>query len=183
MRVDWCVSSWFRIKNTHSLTHSRDVAAEGLLNWDEAADVERGAPREERRGDDDDEGGDARARLVFFDVAVDDEPQAEQTDEGREESIVPWLPAGSYLALTCRATSVIRSPVVFRAPEHVSEMKEPPPPSRCSPHSSGSGPVQACSGCSLLHVSRQLVRCCRKRAKHLLSIPDAQSSAVPPPVQ
>ena len=21
MRVDWCVSSWFRIKNTHSLTH------------------------------------------------------------------------------------------------------------------------------------------------------------------
>ena len=22
MRVDWCVSSWFRIKNTHSLTHS-----------------------------------------------------------------------------------------------------------------------------------------------------------------
>ena len=23
MRVDWCVSSWFRIKNTHSLTHSR----------------------------------------------------------------------------------------------------------------------------------------------------------------
>ena len=20
MRVDWCVSSWFRIKNTHSLT-------------------------------------------------------------------------------------------------------------------------------------------------------------------
>ena len=24
MRVDWCVSSWFRIKNTHSLTHSRE---------------------------------------------------------------------------------------------------------------------------------------------------------------
>ena len=23
MRVDWCVSSWFRIKNTHSLTHGR----------------------------------------------------------------------------------------------------------------------------------------------------------------
>ena len=22
MRVDWCVSSWYRIKNTHSLTHS-----------------------------------------------------------------------------------------------------------------------------------------------------------------
>ena len=22
MRVDWCVSSWFRIKNTHSLTHT-----------------------------------------------------------------------------------------------------------------------------------------------------------------
>ena len=22
MRVDWCVSSWFRIKNTHSLTHA-----------------------------------------------------------------------------------------------------------------------------------------------------------------
>ena len=22
MRVDWCVSSWFRIKNTHSLTHN-----------------------------------------------------------------------------------------------------------------------------------------------------------------
>ena len=25
MRVDWCVSSWFRIKNTHSLTHSHTV--------------------------------------------------------------------------------------------------------------------------------------------------------------
>ena len=23
MRVDWCVSSWFRIKNTHSLTGSQ----------------------------------------------------------------------------------------------------------------------------------------------------------------
>ena len=23
MRVDWCVSSWFRIKNTHSLTHNQ----------------------------------------------------------------------------------------------------------------------------------------------------------------
>ena len=22
MRVDWCVSSWFRIKNTHSLTRA-----------------------------------------------------------------------------------------------------------------------------------------------------------------
>jgi len=27
MRVDWCVSSWFRIKNTHSLTHSRKSGA------------------------------------------------------------------------------------------------------------------------------------------------------------
>ena len=25
MRVDWCVSSWFRIKNTHSLTLSECV--------------------------------------------------------------------------------------------------------------------------------------------------------------
>ena len=25
MRVDWCVSSWFRIKNTHSLTHCVSV--------------------------------------------------------------------------------------------------------------------------------------------------------------
>ena len=25
MRVDWCVSSWFRIKNTHSLTPSLTV--------------------------------------------------------------------------------------------------------------------------------------------------------------
>ena len=24
MRVDWCVSSWFRIKNTHSLTLDHD---------------------------------------------------------------------------------------------------------------------------------------------------------------
>ena len=24
MRVDWCVSSWFRIKNTHSLTPVRE---------------------------------------------------------------------------------------------------------------------------------------------------------------
>ena len=30
MRVDWCVSSWFRIKNTHSLTsHSLG----GTLGW------------------------------------------------------------------------------------------------------------------------------------------------------
>ena len=30
MRVDWCVSSWFRIKNTHSLTltHSRTEGVE-----------------------------------------------------------------------------------------------------------------------------------------------------------
>ena len=27
MRVDWCVSSWFRIKNTHSLTHSPFAAS------------------------------------------------------------------------------------------------------------------------------------------------------------
>ena len=25
MRVDWCVSSWFRIKNTHSLTFGYTV--------------------------------------------------------------------------------------------------------------------------------------------------------------
>jgi len=25
MRVDWCVSSWFRIKNTHSLTPTRNA--------------------------------------------------------------------------------------------------------------------------------------------------------------
>ena len=25
MRVDWCVSSWFRIKNTHSLTRRSGV--------------------------------------------------------------------------------------------------------------------------------------------------------------
>ena len=25
MRVDWCVSSWFRIKNTHSLTLEVDI--------------------------------------------------------------------------------------------------------------------------------------------------------------
>ena len=32
MRVDWCVSSWFRIKNTHSLTHTRRTMwAEGGL--------------------------------------------------------------------------------------------------------------------------------------------------------
>ena len=31
MRVDWCVSSWFRIKNTHSLTHwARDWRALAL---------------------------------------------------------------------------------------------------------------------------------------------------------
>ena len=29
MRVDWCVSSWFRIKNTHSLTPAEWVASGG----------------------------------------------------------------------------------------------------------------------------------------------------------
>ena len=38
MRVDWCVSSWFRIKNTHSLTHSRNSRAheprtDGIRSW------------------------------------------------------------------------------------------------------------------------------------------------------
>ena len=28
MRVDWCVSSWFRIKNTHTLTHTRGSGAD-----------------------------------------------------------------------------------------------------------------------------------------------------------
>ena len=27
MRVDWCVSSWFRIKNTHSHTHRKSTFA------------------------------------------------------------------------------------------------------------------------------------------------------------
>ena len=27
MRVDWCVSSWFRIKNTHSLTQQSTLAS------------------------------------------------------------------------------------------------------------------------------------------------------------
>ena len=31
MRVDWCVSSWFRIKNTHSLTHLVLVLDEDIL--------------------------------------------------------------------------------------------------------------------------------------------------------
>ena len=31
MRVDWCVSSWFRIKNTHSLTHGRVACLNGLV--------------------------------------------------------------------------------------------------------------------------------------------------------
>ena len=34
MRVDWCVSSWFRIKNTHSLTHERADAA-----WDSLSEM------------------------------------------------------------------------------------------------------------------------------------------------
>ena len=29
MRVDWCVSSWFRIKNTHSLTRTVAVGVVG----------------------------------------------------------------------------------------------------------------------------------------------------------
>ena len=28
MRVDWCVSSWFRIKNTHSLTGQMMIVGE-----------------------------------------------------------------------------------------------------------------------------------------------------------
>ena len=53
MRVDWCVSSWFRIKNTHSLTHRRtawlgldtlrhiqnelyNIAASGIFVWVDA---------------------------------------------------------------------------------------------------------------------------------------------------
>ena len=31
MRVDWCVSSWFRIKNTHSLTSPRAMAEEDCV--------------------------------------------------------------------------------------------------------------------------------------------------------
>ena len=31
MRVDWCVSSWFRIKNTHSLNRSRASGQLGAL--------------------------------------------------------------------------------------------------------------------------------------------------------
>ena len=31
MRVDWCVSSWFRIKNTHSLTHTLEVSRLDIL--------------------------------------------------------------------------------------------------------------------------------------------------------
>ena len=31
MRVDWCVSSWFRIKNTHSLTHYFELSLVGCL--------------------------------------------------------------------------------------------------------------------------------------------------------
>ena len=35
MRVDWCVSSWFRIKNTHSLTHEiLRSAPYTVLVWD-----------------------------------------------------------------------------------------------------------------------------------------------------
>ena len=30
MRVDWCVSSWFRIKNTHSLTEGLAVTHDDL---------------------------------------------------------------------------------------------------------------------------------------------------------
>ena len=40
MRVDWCVSSWFRIKNTHSLTpstHSQNEAEERDESEDEIA--------------------------------------------------------------------------------------------------------------------------------------------------
>ena len=33
MRVDWCVSSWFRIKNTHSLTRENlnNASARGVV--------------------------------------------------------------------------------------------------------------------------------------------------------
>ena len=31
MRVDWCVSSWFRIKNTHSLTDSEAARTRSIV--------------------------------------------------------------------------------------------------------------------------------------------------------
>ena len=42
MRVDWCVSSWFRIKNTHSHTHAPCWGGVGLRA---ASAPERVAPR------------------------------------------------------------------------------------------------------------------------------------------
>ena len=33
MRVDWCVSSWFRIKNTHFLTHTNIPEGELLTGF------------------------------------------------------------------------------------------------------------------------------------------------------
>ena len=48
MRVDWCVSSWFRIKNTHSLTHVTDYATVSLAEqW---CAVSREGCRREGRG-------------------------------------------------------------------------------------------------------------------------------------
>ena len=34
MRVDWCVSSWFRIKNTHSLTEKGERGPMSRLQTD-----------------------------------------------------------------------------------------------------------------------------------------------------
>ena len=49
MRVDWCVSSWFRIKNTHSLTHSRGVCVCERAHLDRQGVATRGLPRGELR--------------------------------------------------------------------------------------------------------------------------------------
>ena len=53
MRVDWCVSSWFRIKNTHShtqvfiLTDINTVAEHRTLSYDSNADNERPRARQQ----------------------------------------------------------------------------------------------------------------------------------------
>ena len=47
MRVDWCVSSWFRIKNTHSLTH--ESWGPPLLQTIERDDVRAALKEKERQ--------------------------------------------------------------------------------------------------------------------------------------